>query len=223
MADSAQTSFIPKRPLDASINQRPKSSHSFGLLNVIATFILLASLIFYGGAWFYQTVLDDEINRPCEPVAAGSSQVSRCGLIASLERERQNLDQDTILLFQRLDHKFKIASDILADHLDLLPVFKMLEQLTLPSIYFDSFSFTADKGITMEGKAISYEDIAVQTQIFSADKGRIQSFIFSDLDTDTDGVVIFKLTMILEPALLSYSKNLNLTDLNPLWWNYYYH
>src|SRR3989344_2751981 len=170
MAESAQTSFIPKRPLDASMTARPKSSRSFGLLNVIAFFILLASLIFYGGAWFYKAVLDDEINRPCEP-AVCSSQAQRCGLIASLERERHNLDQDTILLFQRLDHKFKIASDILASHIDLLPVFQMLEKLTLPSIYFDSFSFSADKGITMEGKAISYEDIAVQTQIFSEDKG----------------------------------------------------
>ena len=212
----AETSFIPKRPLDASMIERPKSSRSFGLLNVIAFFILLASLIFYGGSWFYKKVLTDEINRPCEP-AAGNSQVQRCGLIASLERERQNLDQDTILLFQRLDHKFKIASDILDSHLDLLPVFQLLEELTLPSIYYNSFSFNADKGITMEGKAISYEDIAVQTQIFSADKGRIQSFIFSDLDTDKDGVVIFKLTMILEPAVISYSHNLN-----SLWLDYYY-
>ena len=215
MPESGQTSFIPKRPITGTIGQRPAMSRSFGLLNVIAFLILLASLVFYGGSWFYRRVLDDDINKPCGAAISGDARVERCGLIATVEREQRNLDQNTIVLFQRLDNKFKIASDLLNKHIDILPIFALLEELTLPSIYYDSFSFTGGKGISLGGKAASYEDIAIQTQILAGDQGRIQSFIFSDLNTATDGLVTFKLTMILEPSLTAYGTIAPASSANP--------
>ena len=204
MSESGQTSFIPKRPITGSLSDRPGMSHSFGLINIVAFFILAASLVFYGGAWFYHQALYDEINNKCQSASDAGAQVQRCGLKATVALEQRNLPQDTILDLQRLDRKFRIAGDLLAKHIDMLPIFEMLEQLTLPSVYYDSFNYSA-KGISMGGKASSYEDVAIQTQIFSADRGRIQSFIFSDLNSDAGSLVTFKLTMILEPSLTSYA------------------
>ncbi|MEA1929885.1 MAG: hypothetical protein U9M92_03350 [Patescibacteria group bacterium] len=208
MDKQGQTSFIPKRPESGSLVSRPKRARSMGLINIIAGFLLVAALLFYGGSWFYRGVLADEINRPCQVSdLADEDRVQRCGLRATVEREQQNLPQNTILLLQRLDHKFKIADDLLGDHLNILPVFAMLEELTLPSIYYDRFDYGA-KGLSLSGQAASYEDIAIQTRIFSEDIGRIESFIFSDLNSNDAGRVTFRLTMILDQALASYHQSL---------------
>src|SRR3989344_3639389 len=171
MSESGQTSFIPKRPISGSLSDRPGMSHSFGLVNIVAFFVLAASLVFYGGAWFYHQALYDEINNECQSAADASAgaQVQRCGLKATVALEQRNLPQDTILDLQRLDRKFKIAGDLLVKHIDMLPIFEMLEQLTLPSVYYDSFNYSS-KGISMSGKAASYEDVAIQTQIFAEDQ-----------------------------------------------------
>ena len=184
------TSFIPKRVMDRP--ERPKARPT-GLLLVIAAFILVISLALLGGTYFYKGLLAKKVET----------------LETSVEKERKALDQPTIIQFQRLDDKLKVASELLDKHISLVPIFKMLEELTLPTVGYTSFDFKP-KAISMAGVADSYEDVAIQAEIFNKDHKRIQSFVFSDLDLDAKGKVIFKLTIIPEDGLTSYSNLRNI-------------
>ena len=197
---SSPTSFIPKAALTK--NERPRSSSS-NLLLVIAVIVLLISAAIYGGAFAYRGILRAEIDRPCTADGTG---VLRCGLKASVERERQNIDQNTITQLQRLDSKLEVAERVIVDHETILPLFSLLEELTLPTISYKTFAYSTE-GVTIAGTATSYEDIAVQTQVFSAEKRRIQSFIFSDLNLDGSGLVTFKLTLTPDPSVVKQIKN----------------
>jgi hypothetical protein len=184
MEPQMPTSFIPKRVMDRP--ERP-TARPTGLLLIIAVLILIISLVLWGGTYFYQGFLDKQVK----------------DLEASVESARKALDQPTIVQFQRLDNKLKVAGELLDKHISLVPVLRMLEELTLPTVGYTKFDFKSTS-ISMEGVAASYEDVAIQAEIFGKDK-RIQSFVFSDLDLDNNGKVIFKLTIIPEAGLTSYS------------------
>jgi hypothetical protein len=199
MPGGLQSSFIPKQALEQQ-EIRP-SQRPVGLLFVLAFIILLVSGIVLGGSLLYQSLLKAEIEAPC--VAGG-----RCGLRASVELERKNIDQITIEALRRLDQKLAITDELLKKHNSILALFKLLEKYTLPSVAYTSFNFSEGK-VQMDGLATSYEDIAVQTQIWDeAKRGQeVESFIFSDLNrseglTAGSDRVRFKLTIVVAPALI---------------------
>lgn len=201
--DAVPTSFIPKRTLDQV--ERPRR-RGINLFVVIASLILLISLVFLGGAFGYKVWLADEINRPCTEVNEGGAISYRsCGLLATVELEERNIDRETILRLQRLDRKFKLSEDLLEKHTTTLPVFGLLEELTLPEISYTNFDFTPT-GIVITGRAQSYEDVAIQSDIFGAHKSQIASFIFSDLNLDVGGDVTFQLDMTLGSDFTAYPR-----------------
>ncbi len=206
-----QTSFIPKRSL--TLPDRP-AARPMNLLMVIAVAILILAALFYGGARFYQNYLEQEISQKCDETVSGDTSEKKCGLEAAVLDKENNLDRATILDLERLDKKLRIVGDLKDSHATAIPIFKLLEELTLPTVHYNSFSYTP-KAISIQGGAGSYEDIAVQTQVFSDDKGRIDSFLFSDLDLDSKGEVVFKLTIVPNPNLISYLNNLSLNNLTP--------
>lgn len=202
MNRETQTSFIPKTLLSRSAEKIPQT---ISLTMVIAILALLLSLGLWGGSYAYRSLLDRAINAPCTASAGGGRQ--SCGLQSSIERVRQDLDQATTIFLKRLNDKLLIGQTLINGHQTLVPVFKLLEELTLPSIYYTRFSFDG-RTATIEGRAANYEDIAVQTQVFDRDRGRVKSFIFSDLDLDSLGNVIFKLVLNVEPEVTSYRETL---------------
>ena len=170
------------------------------ILLVISIILLLISAIIYGGTILYKSVLDNEINASCSGASDG---VERCGLKASVERERKRIDQLTIQSLQRLDKKIAAVGQLVDQHKDLLRVFQLLEKNTLPTVGYTSFAYSP-KNITLDGRASSFEDIAVQSQVFTEAKraNQIQEFMFSDLDQDQGGKVRFKLTLVINPSLV---------------------
>lgn len=201
MEGEAPTTFIPRKILttDGGPKRRPVN-----LFFIIALFLLLLSSVGFGGIWFYQRLLTDTINRPCEEVeVGGNTSLRSCGLIASVALEEKSLDRETILLLQRLDKKLSLSNDLAQKHTTFLPVFALLQSLTLPSIQYTRFGFS-ETGLSLDGRASSYEDIAVQTKVFTQDRTRIKNFIFSDLNLDGQGDVTFRLSMNLESSFRGY-------------------
>lgn len=194
---SAGSSFIPKSTLE-----RPtESSTSYvGLLFVISLMILLISGIVFGGTMLYKSLIYNEINAPCNESGNGTKS---CGLKASVERERHNIDQSTIQALERLNKKLDSVGKLVEQHIDLLRVFKLLEQNTLPSIGYTSFAYSP-KNIILDGQAQDFESIAVQSQVFTKAKtdNQLKEFMFSDLDQDQLGKVKFKLTLVINPSLI---------------------
>jgi len=199
MAASFQSdsSFIPK-----STFERPTEStaSAVGLLFVISLMILLISTIIFGGTLLYKSLIYNEINAPCDASGDG---VQRCGLKATVERERNNIDQLTIQALERLDKKLDAVGKLVEQHKDLLRVFKLLENSTLPTVGYTSFAY-APKNITLDGQALDFESIAVQSQVFTEAKrnNQLEEFMFSDLDQDQKEKVKFKLTLVINPDLV---------------------
>jgi hypothetical protein len=153
------TSFIAKQSL--APNSRPGLQPG-GMVLMIAWILLFLSLAVFGGTLAYRSLLTQEIKAPCAPTSAGS-EVQKCGLVASVGREEKNLDRNTIVLLQRADAKLRLADQLLAQHVDILPVFRLLEEITLPSVSYTKFSYTPN-ALALEGRALSYEDLAVQVR-----------------------------------------------------------
>ena len=200
MDKEIQSSFIPKQVLQSG----PRSVHQpVGLFLLLSLVVLIVALLFLGGAYGYRFWLSDEINHPC-PSEVGD--IEGCGLLASLERRRESLRQDSILGFELLDKQLIRASEIVERHQTLLPALRFLEDETLQSIKYTSFSQTGPV-LDLKGVAKSYEGVALQS-IELAGNQLIEDFIFSDVNADQEGNVGFTLKLTLDPSLFSYVKNL---------------
>jgi hypothetical protein len=199
-----RVSFIPKQVLTAE----PVRVHRVAAPNlflVLAIVLLVVCLLFYGGAALYKFLLGRQINQPCEEISA-ENQVVRCGLLASVEREEKNLNRDTILLLQRVDKKFRLAAALSQNHIDILPVFRLLEELTLPTIAYTKFNFAGPQ-LKLAGRATKYEDLAVQSDVFAKEPS-IKEFVFSELNLNERGEVVFELQLSIDPAVFSYVNRL---------------
>ncbi len=194
-----QTSFIPKQTL---VKQGPAPRRlPTSLVTILALLILgfsVAALIF---AYGYRATLLQQLNNDCPN--ASTKETRGCGLMATLERERANLDPNLLKRFRQVDAKTKIAEQILGKHATLVPLFALLNETTLQSVQYRKFSFSST-GVVVEGVAASYEDIALQSKEFAKHKEDILTFIFSDLVLEPNGGVAFKLQMTINPSILSY-------------------
>ena len=202
MEKDVQSSFIPKQALQSG----PRTVHQpIGLFLLLSLVVLIIALIFLGGAYGYRFWLSDQINHSCP---SESGDIEGCGLLASLERRRQSLRQDSILGFELLDKQLRRAQEIVEQHRTLLPALRFLEDETLQSIKYTSFSQSGPV-LDLKGVAKSYEGVALQS-IELAGNQLVKDFIFSDVNADQAGNVAFGLKLTLDPSLFSYVKNLKL-------------
>ncbi|HYC83118.1 MAG TPA: hypothetical protein VEB60_01030 [Candidatus Paceibacterota bacterium] len=195
-----QTSFIPKQ----TMVKQPASPRRLpaGLATIVAFLILGLSIAAFAFAFAYRAALLSEINAKCPDASADTNR--GCGLIATLERERERLDPQLLTEFRRVNAKMKLAETVLAKHATLVPLFTFLNENTLQTVQYQRFSFSPT-GVIIEGTAEGYEDIALQSREFGKHKDKIQGFIFSDLNLDQNtGNVVFKLEMTVNPSVLSY-------------------
>lgn len=209
MPEQFQTSFIPKEAITGSSAPKPKSANkrSLGLLNIVAIFSLILSILLAGGVYASKAFLEDEINQPCAVVEGGTDQ--QCGLRESLTKARESLGESVLVRIERLDLRLGVVNRLLRNHIILTALFsEVLEPLTLQTIQYQSFSYR-DNILVLEGTGQSYSDVAVQSRALATEK-RIKDFIFYDLDSNSRGQVLFKLRMELDPALLLYENYLTL-------------
>lgn len=194
----SQPSFIPKQALAKTV---PTVSRGSNIFTVVAVVILILSLALLGIGYGFQRLLYKEINDECRPLSDGVTRV--CGLRISLATARESLGESVLKKIERLDLKLRVIDRLLGEHVVLTPIFdEILSPHTIQSVQYRKFVY--DNGVaSIEGVAKSYSDIAVQSNRF-ADEPRIKSFIFSDLDLDTKGGIVFKLKMEFDPALIRY-------------------
>jgi len=199
MDEKLSTSFIPKQTFASPMGSIPMKE-SRGLLSTLSLLVLVLSILMAGGTFVYRMYLANQINNPCPN--PNQTTTSGCGLIASLKVDQESLDIQLLREMQRFDQKLSVSKVVLDNHTTLLPLYKLLSDKTLQTVRYTSFSIK-DNVVEMRGLAGSYEDIAVQGNIFNADKN-LKTPIFSDLDLDAKGSVLFKLNFRVSPELLSY-------------------
>jgi hypothetical protein len=192
------TSFIPKRPVSTEpVPVARSGSHTVGLLSLLAVVIVIATGVSYAGVHFYQKTLVAQ----------------KVKVDAQINEARKGIGTDFLGDMKRLDARISGVKQTIDNHIVVSPIFAALEQTTLRSVQYKTFSyaFTTDPAskatvvqVTLTGAAKSYATIALQSDSFTQNN-LIKNPVFSNLTVDdkTSGVN-FKLVFTVNPASLSY-------------------
>ena len=190
MDTAIRTSFIPKAPLSNRPGQRREG---LGFFMFLAIAIFLVSLIGWGVAFAYKSLVEKDIS----------------DLEGYLAKANESFDPSLLRVFENLDRRIRGARAILDQHVVVTPFFELLDSLTLKSVRFSSFSLVNDGsavGVKMSGQALDFSSIALQAIEFNKDN-RIINPIFSNLGVeDNQGRVSFEVSFNLLPEMILYSE-----------------
>lgn len=196
MENSFQTSFIPKKPIiDNGMSSRKDRTTSISM--VVSVFILIAVISATVGLFLYKSYLEKNKEQ----------------LSSNLVKVRDSFDSNTIAELEMYDKKSTTSKNILESHIVLSPLFELINSLTISSIQYTKFEHSTDSGVfivKMSGVARDYKSIALQADVFNSEKGKMfKDLIFSNLTRDKGDYVSFNVEFTVDPALLSYSNNIN--------------
>ena len=183
-----QTSFIPKKAvMDTG---RPRAA-SVSVFLIIAIILFIVSFAAAGGVFIYKKILIGQIN----------------DMNARLVEAKNSFEPTLIDTANALNSRIEGAKKLLAVHSAVSPVFDFLENDALSTVKFDSFSYQSKDGmapiLSLSGQAKDFTSVALQSDIFGQEKF-IKNPVFSDLNPDTSGNVVFKFNASLDPSLVSY-------------------
>lgn len=194
METKFQTSFIPKTSLDQPVLPR-KGSLSFFLF--ISVIIFIVSIAAAGGAYAWKKHLVQSIEV----------------LDKALSKDEQALryEKDSLEDFYRLEARLDSAKRLLDEHISFRSIFEFLSRETLKSVRFTSFSFSVGsdgKGILeLEGLANTYNALANQSGQFGKET-RLTDQVFSNIDLDKSGKVVFKFSAKVNKEMFLYKNNI---------------
>lgn len=193
MEPKFQTSFIPKKPIIASEGVAKGSIDFFA---IIATVLFLGSLVLSAAVFAWKYTLEKQV--------ANSE--------ASLAKAKDQFNQEFIGYVNRLNSRIETSKDLLNKHVGASTIFGFLASHTLKTVSYTDFTYSYEADgtvkVVMKGIAKSYSSIALQSEEFGKQNQYIKSPIFSDLNPDQTGSVVFTLTALLDKNLISYQKNL---------------
>lgn len=191
MQERVKTSFIPKASL-AVERRQSAPQNPVGIVNVIASIILILALVAAGGLFLFEQFTIQNIERKR----------------ASLERARAAFEPATIRELARLDTRLTAGQTLLNGHMAPSYLFDEIERLTLNSVRFKDFAF-GEVGpgrvmVTMAGEARSFNALALQSDAFGASQFFTEP-IFTDLNLDETGNVVFTFNGVVDTNELKFS------------------
>lgn len=185
------TSFIPKKSLTVASRPHQSKRSSIGIIFLLTLIIFIGAIALAIGVFLYHQFLLKSVEQKS----------------ASLERARAAFEPALIVEIGRLDTRIDSAQDILNNHKAASALFDLLEELTLKSVSFENLDYKIDEGgrisISMRGRSFSFNSVALQSDIFGKNEF-IQEPIFSNLNLDNRGGVIFNVTAFIDSRLISY-------------------
>lgn len=194
MQERVKTSFIPKASLKVERTESVRST-TFGVVNVIASVIMIAMIIAAAGMFLFQQYVQSSIENKR----------------ASLDRARAAFQPETIKELARLDTRLTVGAALLSQHTAPSQLFTFIEDNTLSSVRFRDFAYSETGPgrvtVSMSGEAHSFNAVALQSDAFG--KSDIFSdVIFSNLNIDANGNVIFNFSAVVNLRELGYSADL---------------
>jgi hypothetical protein len=209
MEPKFQTSFIPKKPL--AVSTAGATRHSVSVFLTISIIIFIISLGAAGVAYAWENILNSEQNQYKDTLA----------------KDQDQFNTDLINTLTKANTKIDIAKSLIANHLAASEIFNIIGQLTIGSVQWKSFTFSApatsgssaagtskDITISMQGETDSYYSVAYQSDVFgqSSELGAnqvIKNPVLSNLSVGSDGKVGFSFTASVNPSELSYVSELS--------------
>lgn len=186
-----QTSFIPKKALAESAG-RPETQ-SVSVFLIIAIVIFIVSVASAGGVFIYKKILIGQI----------------ADMSARLVQAKNSFEPSFIDKANTLNKRIDGGKQLLSTHTAVSPVFDLLENDILATVKFETFSYEFKDGgqisLALTGQAKDFSSIAIQSDILGQDKF-LKNPVFSDLNPDQSGNVVFKLNLSLDPSLVSYKR-----------------
>ncbi len=195
MDQNFQTSFIPKKPI---VKETATASRSVSIWIIISLFILFTILLATGGLYFYKVVQTKNI----------------AGLQDNLNKAKNRFEPAKITELQVLGKRLYAANELLSKHITIVPVFDVLQQLTMKTVRYTKFGYEIGTGnsptinIKLSGVAIGYRAVALQSDLFGQNKNIIDP-VFSNLTLDNSGNVLFDLDFSVDPNFVNYKQILS--------------
>jgi hypothetical protein len=195
MDQNFQTSFIPKKPI---IEKRATSSRPVGIFTIISFLIFFSILVASAGLYLYKGIITKKIS----------------SMKTSLELSKHKFEDTKISQLQLLDRRLRGSTDILSKHISVVPIFKVLESVTMKNIRYTKFSYTVNTeketkiNVKLSGQADGYRPIALQSDLFTTKGKSLIDPVFSNLVLNDKGSVMFELSFSVDPSFVNYKKNL---------------
>lgn len=171
---------------------RPQRKNPLVFLTLIGVGILIITVLASGGVFLLKTYTEQSI----------------ASKRTSLDRQRAAFEPATIEELLRLDKRLNASSALLKSHYALSLVFDELEARTGENVRFKAFKFEpAGSGrfmVIMNGTAKSFNSVAIQSDEFGKSPV-IKDPIFSNLNLDSGGNVVFDFSAIIDPTRISYA------------------
>lgn len=185
------------------MEEKPKPvSGPISIFSVIATLLIIVTIVSYVGLFFYKRILIGQIS----------------GLQSSLSRAKESFEPETISELQLFDKRTTVSKQVMSSHIVLSPFFELLGKLTIPSVQYVKFSeeFSPEKNgfyVKISGLAKDYKSIALQAEVFNSKEGKyFKDVVFSNLQLSNSkedkGYIGFDVTFTIDPSLISFEKNI---------------
>jgi len=176
METGIKSSFIPQAPITPMQNgARTRGGGGFDFFIVVAIVFFVASATLAVGVFLYGQYVS----------------TSAASKLEQLERAKESFQPALVNELTRLDDRMRIGDEVLSTHIAPSALFDLLEQLTLQTVAFSTFSFGEKEksrlSVTMDGVAQSVNSIALQADLLSK-SGVIVNPIFSNINRQANGV-----------------------------------
>lgn len=191
MESNVQPSFIPKKPVTQA---GVKTQRNTSLFSLIATVIFITVLVLAGIVYGVEYFLNKTIEKKK----------------VTLQTELNKFEPALVKELSRLDTRLVIANDILANHVSFTGLFKALNNVTLKTVRFTSFTLLADgqkNTLTMKGEAQSFTAAALQSDEFNKQENAkiFKGAVLDNPNLDGKGNVTFNVSSGIDPKQVSYS------------------
>lgn len=202
MEPKFQTSFIPKSPIVNGNSSFAGPPPSVNLLHTFVVLFFVLSLLVSGGVFGFTYYLKSQIE----------------SLNISLREAQSAFDSPQNQSILLISDQLKAIQTLLAEHKVISPLFQMLEQETLPTVKWSSFTFTRETSgqvsAVIKGEAQSYASLAQQSDIFLKSKA-FTDIVFNGVTLSTTGTVETTLKVMINPDIIMYSRKIESLSVTP--------
>lgn len=206
MEPTFKTSFIPKKPIEPSLDSKVEYKSGINFFMLIAMILFITSVILSAGVFAYKFTLSSAIEIQ----------------LRTLEKVRQSFDPAFVTEANRLNTRIDNVNKILNSHLAPSSIFSLLEEFTLQTVSFKRFLFKDGEDGTIKiessGEADSFRSIVLQSDNFGQ-SGYMRDVLFAGLEPNDRQNINFTMEASLDPQLVLYRKNLvpvSVPDVEPV-------
>lgn len=205
MVDIPSSSFIPKQNTSA-IPTRARRRRTLSIFGALASLILFGSIALTGGTYAYKMQLE------------GKNEAVK----KQLNDQKELFNEGDIATIESFNRQLSIAKFLMANHAAPSKIFEKLEQRSLGSVQYASFSYENDPAqsatLTLTGGTEEFKSVALQAIAFG-EEPMLKDAVFGEISTGDAAApaarqgetaepsahtVSFTVEGILSPSLLGY-------------------